>query len=218
MPGITALKAAFSIRRRRKRDLKYDAMFDQLREKFPVDNEKWSDFISRFKRIAVPGKTILLKENEFSKKLYLIEKGSIRAWFNKDGKDLTVQFFFENETVASIESLRKGTPSPITLETIEPAVLWCIDKADMDRVVEEIKATPALLDMFINTIFERTFDYMKHFVSFIKDTPQQRYLHLVHERPQLVKRIPQHYIAAYLGITTVHLSRIKRQLAKRSGL
>jgi len=69
--------------------------------------------------------------------------------------------------------------------------------------------------MFINAIFERTFDYMKQFFSFIKDTPAQRYINLLKEKPQIVQRIPQHYIASYLGITSVHLSRIKNKLTKQ---
>lgn len=55
---------------------------------------------------------------------------------------------------------------------------------------------------------------MKHCLSFIKDTPQQRYLNLIEKQPQVVQRVPQHYIASYLGITKVHLSRIKSKLLK----
>ena len=117
--------------------------------------------------------------------------------------------------VASIESFRKKIPSPVTIETIEPGIIWWIHKKDIDRIIEEIKEIPELRDKLINTIFERTFDYMKHFFSFIKDTPTQRYLNLIKEKPQIVQRVPQHYIASYLGISTVHLSRIKNKLAKK---
>jgi|SRR5579871_109327 len=190
-------------------------MFDQFRNKFPVDDNKWNEYISCFKKIKVPAKTILLEEGEISKKLFLIEKGCIRAWFNNEGKDITFQFFFENNTVASMESFRKKIPSPVTIETIEPSILWCIQKKDMDRIISEITGTPGLRIQFIDAIFERTFDYMKHFFSFIKDTPQQRYLNLIKEKPQVVQRVPQHYIASYLGISTVHLSRIKNKIAKK---
>ena len=64
-------------------------------------------------------------------------------------------------------------------------------------------------------LFQRTFDYMKYFVSFIKDSPTQRYLNLIEERPQIIQRVPQHYIASYLGVTTVHLSRIKSKLVHK---
>ena len=190
-------------------------MFDQFKNKFPLDDNRWIDYTSCFKRIQVPAKTILLKEGEISKKLFLIEKGCIRVWFNNNGKDITVQFFFENSAVASVESFIKELPSPVIIETIETCVLWYIHKKDMDRIIEEIKCIPEIRDKFINIIFDRTFNYMKHFFSFIRDTPTERYLNLIKEKPQIVQRIPQHYIASYLGITTVHLSRIKNKIAAK---
>jgi len=56
--------------------------------------------------------------------------------------------------------------------------------------------------------------YNDELVSFIRDTPEERYLRLMTQRPHIIKRVPQHYIASYLGVSTVHLSRIKNKLAK----
>lgn len=187
-------------------------MFNQFRNKFPLQDSKWIEYTSYFKHLEVPAKTILLEEGEISKRLFIIEKGCIRVWFNNNGKDLTTQFFFENQSVASIESFMKKIPSPVVIETIEASVIWWISKNDLDKILEEIKEIPELRDRFITMLFERTFDYMKHFVSFIKDSPTQRYLNLIEERPQVLQRVPQHYIASYLGVSTVHLSRIKSQL------
>ena len=77
-------------------------MFDQFRNKLLQSDEKWAGYISCFKRIEVPAKTILLKEGEISKKVFLIEKGCIRVWFNTDGRDVTFQFFFENNTTTEL--------------------------------------------------------------------------------------------------------------------
>lgn len=187
-------------------------MFDQFRNKFPLTDEKWMEYTNYFNRIEIPAKTNLLEEGEISKKLFIIEKGCIRVWFNNNGKDLTTQFFFENQSVASIESFMKKFPSQAAVETIESSVLWWISKNDLDKILEEIKEIPELRDRLIDMLFQRTFDYMKYFVSFIKDSPTQRYLNLIKERPQIIQRVPQHYIASYLGVTTVHLSRIKSKL------
>jgi len=190
-------------------------MFNQFRNKFPLTDEKWMEYTNYFNRLEVPAKTTLLEEGEISKKLFIIEKGCIRVWFNNNGKDLTTQFFFENKSVASIESFMKKFPSQAAVETIEPSVLWWISKSDLDKILEEIKEIPELRDRLINMLFQRTFDYMKYFVSFIKDSPTQRYLNLIEERPQIIQRVPQHYIASYLGVTTVHLSRIKSKLVHK---
>jgi CRP-like cAMP-binding protein len=188
-------------------------MFNQFRSKFPLSEEKWNEYIGYFNRIEVPAKTTLLEEGEISKKLFVIEKGCIRVWFNHNGKDLTSQFFFENQSVASIESFMKKFPSPVFVETIEPSILWWIHKNDVDTIIEEIKEIPELRDRLIDMLFQRTFDYMKHFFSFIKDSPAERYSSLIQEKPQIVQRVAQHYIASYLGVSTVHLSRIKSKLA-----
>jgi CRP-like cAMP-binding protein len=190
-------------------------MFNQFRNKFPLTDEKWNEYTNSFHRLEVPAKTILLEEGEISKKLFIIEKGCVRVWFNNNGKDLTTQFFFENQSVASIESFMKKSVSPASIETIEPSVLWWIHKNDLDKILEEIKEIPELRDRLIDMLFQRTFDYMKYFVSFIKDSPTQRYLSLIEERPQIVQRVPQHYIASYLGVTTVHLSRLKSKLVHK---
>lgn len=192
-------------------------MFEKFRSKFQLDDKKWNKYVSFFKLMEVPSKTILLNEGETAKKLFLIEKGCARVWFNNNGKDVTIQFFLENGMVSSLESFKKNIPSLVTIETIEPSKVWWIHKNDLDKIMEEIKNDEYLLNLFINQIFNRTFDYMKHFISSIKDTPQERYLNLLNEKPEIIKRIPQHYIASYLGITTVHLSRIKSKILKDRG-
>lgn len=97
-------------------------MFDQFRNKFSLNDTKWIEFTNHFNRLEVPAKTLLLEEGEISKRLFVIEKGCIRVWFNS-GKDLTTQFFFENQSVASIESFMKRIPSLVVIETIERSVI-----------------------------------------------------------------------------------------------
>ncbi|NIF05864.1 Crp/Fnr family transcriptional regulator [Chryseobacterium sp. Tr-659] len=189
-------------------------MFEHVKNKFPFPKEKWRKFLSSFERMEVPSRTLLLQEGEVSYNAFYIEKGMVRAWYNNDGKDVTFQFFLENTMFSSLESFKKGLPSMVSFETIEPCILYKINKPDVEAFLEEVYETPELRKLFMDALFERVFDYMKHFFSFIKDTPQQRYLNLLKQKPEIVKRVPQHYIASYLGITTVHLSRIKSKILK----
>lgn len=189
-------------------------MFEHIQDRFLFPKEKWRKFLRCFQRMEVPAKTLLLQEGKISEHAYYIEKGVVRAWYNNDGKDVTFQFFMENTMFSSLESFRKGLPSMVSFETIEPCVLWKMSKSDADAVLEEVYEDKELRNMFMDSLFERVFDYMKHFFSFIKDTPKQRYISLSKERPEIIRRIPQHYIASYLGITTVHLSRIKSAILK----
>ncbi|MFP3832500.1 Crp/Fnr family transcriptional regulator [Chryseobacterium sp. SIMBA_028] len=189
-------------------------MFEHIKNKFPFPKEKWRKFLSSFERMEVPAKTLLLQEGEVSYNAFYIEKGIIRAWYNNDGKDVTFQFFLENTMFSSLESFKKGLPSMVSFETIEPCILYKIKKPEVEAFLEEGYDNPELRTLFMDALFERIFDYMKHFFSFIKDTPQQPYLNLGKAKPEIIKRVPQHYIASYLGVTTVHLSRIKSKILK----
>lgn len=184
-------------------------MLAVLQALFPPDDPKWPEYAACFHRLAVPARTTLLREGEVAKRGYFVEQGCLRVWFDRQGKDLTFQFFFEDQTVSSLESFRHHRPSLFAIETIEPCVLWWIAREDAYRLLRELSEYPAARDWLAGLLFERMTHYMEHCLAFIRDTPRQRYDHLLAHEPRIVQRIPQHYIASYLGISSVHLSRIK---------
>lgn len=173
-----------------------------------AENTGWNEFLHLFKQEEVPARTVLLKEGTISKKAFYIEKGSVRAWFNNDGKDVTFQFFFEGQGVASIESFRTNQPSLLTIETIEPCVLRSISKKDFQQVLE---SSPRIRQQIEEYNFQRLIFYQKLFLSRIKDNPEKRYKEFLENNPEIFQRVPQHYIASYLGITSVSLSRIRNR-------
>ncbi len=160
------------------------------------------------KKKEYPKKSWLLNEGDTSNLLFFIERGCVRSWFNNDGDDITFQFFFEGSFVSSIESFRKNKPSLFNLETIEPTLLYVINRDDIAAVAENF------LESVNEYLFSRLYHYQKLFLSRIKNNPQRRYEELIKENPEIFKRVPHHYIASYLGITPVSLSRIRNK-AKR---
>lgn len=191
-------------------------MFDFLIAKLPHLKQKLEEYAQLYERMEIPAKTILLREGQVSKKSFFIEKGCLRAWLNHNGKNVTFQFFFEQEGLSSAESFRKNVPSILNIETIEPSVIHVLHKKDYERIMQDLEQDTAFLKEMIDIIFERQLHYVKEFISFIRDTPQQRYINLLQQRPHIVQRIQQHYIASYLGITSVHLSRIRNKLMKEN--
>jgi CRP-like cAMP-binding protein len=189
-------------------------MLFHFRNKFPGLNKYWEKYLPLQRRMEVPAKTILLQEGRPSQHCIYIEKGCIRTFFNKDGVDKTVQFFFENEGLSSLESFINNVPSPVTIETIEPSVVYLLHKRYVTRLMDDLGRESGFTQMILQLSAQRQVHYMNEFVSFIRDTPEQRYQKLLKERPHIVRRVPQHYIASYLGISKVHLSRIKSKLAK----
>jgi CRP-like cAMP-binding protein len=176
----------------------------------------WDELSAMWKRIEVPAGRVLLREGDVSRRAYMVERGCLRLWFMHGTKDITFQFFFEGEVVSSMESFRKGTPSPFTLETIEPCALHVFDRAQFATMMAHVAEHPPALLRLLEAAYERQAHYMRIFLSFIRDTPAQRYANLVKDEPRIVQRVAQRYIASYLGITPVSLSRIRARAARRS--
>ena len=178
-----------------------------------TDSEKiiqvWKPYKHLWQRIEVPAKTVLLKCGNVCNKFYHIERGSVRLWFEHGDKEISFRFFFEDDAVCDIESFRQSVPSVYNIETIEPCVLWQIDKKTFDKVVEE---NPSLHEYMLNWAVEKQSAYIRHFFSLLKDMPQERYKTLLRENRRIIQRVPLQYIASYLGITPVSLSRIRNKM------
>ncbi len=146
-----------------------------------------------------------------------MESGCLRLFFTSNkGVDKTVQFFFENEGLTSLDSFLNETPSLFTIESIEPSVVYSLTKKYMLELMAELQNDSAFFKMMLQITTQRQLHYMNEFVSFIRDSPEQRYRKLLAERPHIVQRVAQHYIASYLGISRVHLSRIKSAMSKKT--
>ena len=183
-------------------------MLNQLIDTLKKDEVNWTRFMDQFVERSIPSKTILLSEGGISNQFHFIKKGCLRMWFNKDGKDITFQFFFEDQAVASIDSLLSNQPSMFSIESIEPSTLLSINKKSFELICQ---VYPEVREGFQNILFKRFSNYAQLFLSRIKDTPRERYEDLVLNHPEIIKRVPQHYIASYLGISPISLSRIKNR-------
>ncbi len=171
-----------------------------------------SEMIEKFKTISrkvnFPRKTFLVNEGDVCQQVFLIETGCLRSWFNDDGNDITFQFFFEGSFVSSFESLKHNQPCLYNIESLTPAVLHVAQRTDFLEAIERDQDIKELLNEFL---MKRLYHYQKLFISRITHSPQRRYDELMKNNPELADRVPQHYIASYLGITPVSLSRIKNK-------
>lgn len=170
--------------------------------------KEWEKYRHLVQRQEIPAKTILLQEGKVSKKAFFIEKGCVRSWFNNDGKDITFQFFFEGMGVSSFERFQTNQPSLFTIESLEPSVICTITKKDFQFILDNSAEIKQEVE---KQIIYRLIHYQQLFLSRIKDKPEKRYKELLKQNPEILQRVPQHYIASYLGITSVSLSRIRNR-------
>ena len=99
-------------------------------------------------------------------------------------------------------------PSLYSIESIEPCVIHVITRKDYQHMLEMSVLVKKQVE---DSLFQRLLFYQKLFLSRIKDSPEERYRELLASNPEILKRVPQHYIASFLGITPVSLSRIRNR-------
>lgn len=157
---------------------------------------------------------LLLHAGEVANRLYLIEQGSARLYvLDAEGREITTQFFFEGDVVSSLESFLTGCPSAQHLITMEACLLRIVDGAAIKAL---IKADPTLQADLLALTQQRLVHYINLYTRSIAESPTQRYLALQAMPQKKLERIPQHILATYLGISAVHLSRIRRKLKNTS--
>lgn len=186
---------------------------DRLRRLFPMVDVSDRDFQKIFQQRSVKSKTMLLREGDVSKYMFFIVKRAIRMFFNEDGKEISIQFFFEDQFVSSFRSFRTGEPGEYSLETIEPCELVAIHNKDIPGL---LALAPEIKDALLEYVSGRMDAYLSLFISRIRDSPEKRYLDLVNNAPHILNRVAQQHIASYLGITPVSLSRIRNRVRREN--
>lgn len=135
-------------------------------------------------------------------------KGCLRSFIIKDGKEYTLFFHTENQTFGDYESFQKNKPACFSCQAIEESKVLIFNHQTM-HLFENAPGGQKLLRLVAEDL---AFLLRDKLLSLLIDTPQERYLKLMETQPELLQRIPQYYLASYLGIEPESLSRLKRRI------
>ena len=170
-------------------------------------------FHSLLKPLTIEKKTWLLREGEVSEYEAYVVKGCLRKYcMDDDGNEITLQFAIEDWWVGDIASFTNQTPSQVYIQALEDSELLTIHHADKEQLFQRV---PAFERMF-RLMLQRSYMVLQdRFVATLAQPADERYLAFLEKYPGVVQRVPQHYIASYLGITPEFLSRIRARLSKK---
>lgn len=157
-------------------------------------------------------KTRLLGIGKVSNEVFYLIKGCIRLFCEKDEEELSTYFFTENMFAGSYDSFLSRKPSKVAIETLEECEVLVLTHKGQEKLYEIFPK----MNEFIRKAIEQRFVLLHDlFISHLLNSPEERYLMLLKNRPELLQRIPQHQIASYLGVTPVSLSRIRNRVTKK---
>lgn len=133
----------------------------------------------------------------------------MRHYINYDGKELTIHFSEENTFACDYDSFISKNKSNKTIEALEETELYVISFNDLQLFYKNVQYGDRFGRLLLEEIFTSA---IRHIISVHTDTAEQRYLNFLYSFKHLQQRIPQFYIASFIGVTPQSLSRIRRRL------
>lgn len=168
------------------------------------------DELDILESIIVPQKyakgEMILKEGDICRQFLYIDKGLVRQFYFKHGKEVTEHLGQEQTIVMCIESLFKEEPTKLQVEALEPTIVYALPKADLERVAMH----NVNIQILYRKILEESLIISQIHADLVRfETAQDRYKKLCKLCPQVVLRAPLVYIASYLQMTPETLSRVR---------
>ena len=172
----------------------------------PLTENCKADFKNRAHVLSFDRPTMLVQEGQFADKIYFIVSGCARAFYLKNGKDITDWFAFENDFINSINSFYYNIPSPHYIEVMEQTTVLEFSRDSLNSMVDEHPDFDRLGRIVVTKIM---LQLQQRIVSIQFETAQQKYENLLKIRPDITLKFPLSQIASYLGITLETLSRVR---------
>ena len=171
-------------------------------------DSKIEEFSSQFAIKKYEKKSHFLQEFDENSRIGFLKDGFMRSYIvDREGNEATIRFIKPMEIISG--GFAFNSPSPVSIQAIDRSTVYETSWMSFSRYISHNKELLMVLNQFLSYGSFRT---TKLLSDFIRLDAKQRYLLFNIEFPGIIEKIPHYYIANYLGISTVQLSRIRKKL------
>lgn len=157
-------------------------------------------------------KEIIIEQGTIENHLSFIVKGCVAILTYHNGNEICTNFFIENSFFSSYVSFLKREPSKFRILAIKDTIVEQIDFESLEKAY----SLSANHQKYGRNIAESLYiKSSERIISLITKTAEERYLEFVQEHSDFIQHIPLKYLATYLGITPVSLSRLRNKIIKK---
>ncbi len=180
-----------------------------LKQMIQISDEELEAFAKLCYKKVFKRKALLSQEAKFITEVYFIKRGIIRVKIDDlGGTDHTIHFAIENQFIADYRAFLTQQKSAYQLQALEETETIVIPKSAIDWGYANLGQGEKLGRLIAEYYFIYLDSRIQHLYTL---SPKERYDLMNEIFPNIHNRVPQHMIASYLGITPVHLSRLKSQ-------
>jgi len=161
---------------------------------------------------SFPKGALILREGQISTNCYTILEGCIRQYYLKDGEERTTFFYTEGETIYAQRGSEQKAPAKHYLACVEDTTLTMMTQENENELFRRFPRFERLSRVALEEELGR---YQEMLAAFMISSPEERYLNLLKNRPELLDRVPHYQLASYLGVKPESLSRIRKRIMQK---
>lgn len=162
-----------------------------------------------FETKSVKKKEFLLQEGKVCNFIGFITDGAMRHFHIKNGEEKTCDLSFENSWITDFQSFTHDTICIMNLQAIEDSNIIIIKKENLYKLYSECNKYETFGRLMAEQVAQRATEIA---MSLSSDKPEERFRNLIKNQPTIFQRIPQKYIANFLGVSPESLSRIRNRI------
>ncbi|MCU0434941.1 MAG: Crp/Fnr family transcriptional regulator [Bacteroidia bacterium] len=165
-----------------------------------------------FLRRILKKKEMLQTENQVCRFIAFLETGAVRHFHTKNGDEKTCDLSFAGSWVTDFQSFNTAQPGIMNLQALETTSVLLIDKPALLALYQACPRYETFGRMVAEQVAQRATEIA---MSLSSEKPEERFVNLLRKQPDLLQKVPQKYVANFLGISPESLSRIRNRLVKK---
>lgn len=187
-------------------------LYNNIKEKIDLSEDDFKLFSTLTKTITIKKDALFINEGSLAKYIAFVNSGILHSYStNQKGDKQVIQIVLENNWISDLYSFLTMEPSIFNVQAIETSEITIINKENFEKACDKIPA----FERFFRLLMQNAYINSQQRVSKIYgNSAEERYLKLLKTHPQIIQRVPQHYIASYLGIKPQSLSRIRKNISE----
>lgn len=179
---------------------------------YKADIKIWKGFSKKIQVREYSKSEIIKDYNAIEKYLNIIVKGSAGLFVWNGDRDICINLLYEYSFMSDYLSFLNQQPTVIKTEALENTILWSISYTDLNALYTKNQTGLRIGKAIAEILYVRK---QREQISLLTQNPEERYLQLITERPEIFQRTPLKVIASYLGLTAESLSRIRKRVTER---
>lgn len=189
----------------------FKQLSEVLRNYYDIPDQELDKINSLFYPYKLKKGEFFVRSGYMADSIGFIVTGLLRYFYtDKNGVEYTKAFAAENDFAVSYASMLLKKPSAFSIEALENTEMLCINYSDWEKLLDSVPCWNIVARKVVEKVY--IMKQMREIELLLEDA-QSRYIHFMDQYPMLHKRLKQHYIASYLGISPVSLSRIRRKMS-----